>query len=47
MTPHTRISYLKSAVRIVGYVTILVSVPAAIVILVASELVGILEEYAI
>jgi hypothetical protein len=44
---HTKISYLKSLVRIVGYVAILVSVPVAIVILIASELVGILEEYAL
>jgi hypothetical protein len=44
---HTKISYLKSLVRIVGYAAVLVSIPAAIVILIAYELVGILEEYAL
>lgn len=42
-----KISYLKSLVRIAGYAAILISVPAAIVILIASELIGILEDYAL
>jgi hypothetical protein len=47
MTTHTKISYLKSGVRIVGYAALIVSFPAAVVILIASELIGILEEYAL
>ena len=47
ITQHTKISYLKSLVRIIGYAAILVSVPAAIVILIVSEFIGILEEYAL
>jgi len=47
MTRHTKISYLKSLVRIVGYAALVVNLPAAVVILIASEMIGILEEYAL
>jgi hypothetical protein len=44
MTLHTKLSYVKSGLRLVGYVTLLVSLAAGVAILVASELVGIAEE---
>ena len=44
---HTKISYLKSSIRIAGYAAILINVRAAVVILIVSEIVGILEEYAL
>jgi hypothetical protein len=36
---------LKSVVRIAGYAAILIDLKVAVIILVASEFVGILEEY--
>jgi hypothetical protein len=45
ITRHTKISYLKSVVRIAGYAAILVDLRIAVVVLIASEFVGILEEY--
>ena len=41
---HQIISFIKSGIRIAGYVARYFSIPFAIGILVASELVGILEE---
>lgn len=44
MTTHTVISFLKSAVRIFGYAWLLVNIPTGVIILVISELIGIIEE---
>lgn len=41
---HQLVSFLKSAVRIAGYVLIPTSIPAAVIFLVVSELIGIAEE---
>lgn len=41
---HKRISYVKSAARLVGYVFIPVNLYLAAIILCASELLGIAEE---
>ena len=41
---HRRISFLKSGIRIVGYVFIPFNLIAATVVLVVSEVVGIVEE---
>ena len=41
---HRRISFAKSGIRIAGYVLIPFSLIAATVVLVASEVVGIIEE---
>jgi len=44
MTLHTKLSYAKSALRLIGYVTLLWSIIAGVLILVFSELIGIAEE---
>ena len=41
---HRRISFLKSGIRIVGYIFIPFNLIAATVVLVISEVVGIIEE---
>lgn len=41
---HQRISFIKSALRLVGYLLLLVEPVAAVTILVASEGLGIYEE---
>ena len=41
---HRRISFLKSGIRIMGYVLIPFNLIAATVLLVVSEVVGIIEE---
>lgn len=41
---HQLISFLKSAVRIAGYILLGVNIPIGIIILVVSELIGIVEE---
>lgn len=41
---HQKISFIKSAIRIVGYLLIPFTLVGATVVLVASELVGIVEE---
>ena len=41
---HRRISFLKSGIRIVGYVFIPFNLIAATALLVVSEVVGIIEE---
>jgi len=41
---HRRISFLKSGIRIVGYLVIPVNILAAVALLVVSEAVGIIEE---
>ena len=44
MTLHTKFSYVKSAMRLVGYATLLWSLLVGVLILIASELMGIAEE---
>lgn len=47
LTQHTVISYIKSTIRIAGYIAIAFAAPellSASVLLVASEVVGIIEE---
>ena len=41
---HKQISFLKSAVRILGYVIIPLNLENAVILLVASEIIGIIEE---
>ena len=41
---HQVISFVKSGVRILGYGFLLFNLPAAVVLLVLSEIVGIIEE---
>jgi len=41
---HRRISFIKSGIRIVGYLAIPINIPAAVALLVISEAVGIIEE---
>jgi len=41
---HLQLSLLKSFLRLLGYGWLLSDIPIAVVLLVASELVGILEE---
>ena len=41
---HQIVSFIKSAIRILGYVGLLVHIPTAVGILVFSELIGIYEE---
>ena len=41
---HQRISFLKSGIRIIGYITIPFSLTGAMVVLTMSEIIGILEE---
>jgi len=41
---HQIISFIKSSVRIFGYVMLVVNIPVAMGILVASEVIGIIEE---
>ncbi len=41
---HQIVSFIKSAIRIFGYGTLLVSLPIAVILLILSEIVGIGEE---
>jgi hypothetical protein len=41
---HQRVSFLKSALRLIGYLLLLTDPIAAVTILVASEVLGIYEE---
>ena len=41
---HQQISFIKSGLRIAGYIAIPFSVEIAVVVLVVSEVVGIIEE---
>ena len=41
---HQLVSFIKSAIRIVGYVVMPFNLPVAALILVISEVVGIVEE---
>jgi len=44
MTKHAKISYAKSAVRIAGYMLLFLSIKVAAIVLIVSEVVGIVEE---
>ena len=41
---HQQISFLKSGIRIIGYVFLPIHIPSAAVLLIISEVVGIIEE---
>lgn len=41
---HQIISFIKSGVRILGYALLIVDIPTAMVVLVLSEAIGIIEE---
>jgi hypothetical protein len=41
---HQIISFVKSVIRIAGYLTLLVNIPLGVVILVISEVIGVGEE---
>lgn len=41
---HTKISYLKSVVRMLGYLLLVINLELAVVILIISEIIGIAEE---
>ena len=41
---HPQISFLKSAIRTLGYLTLLVNLHVAVSLLVMSEVIGIVEE---
>jgi len=41
---HQQVSFIKSALRIIGYLLLLLEPVAAVTILVASEALGIMEE---
>ena len=41
---HQQISFLKSGIRIIGYVFLPISISSAAILLIISEIVGIIEE---
>jgi len=41
---HQLVSFIKSGIRIAGYLLLLVNIPLAAVVLILSEVVGIWEE---
>ena len=41
---HQQISFLKSGIRIIGYVFLPISISSAAVLLIISEIIGIVEE---
>jgi hypothetical protein len=41
---HQTISFIKSGIRILGYVFLLFNLPIAVILLILSEGIGILEE---
>ncbi len=44
MTAHTAASFLKSGIRGIGYSLLFVNLVAAAVVLIAAEIIGIIEE---
>ena len=44
MTLHTKLSYAKSGLRVVGYAALIWSIPLGVLILILSECLGIAEE---
>tara|TARA_Y100001980_G_C14178712_1_gene50695 strand:- start:33 stop:269 length:237 start_codon:yes stop_codon:yes gene_type:complete len=41
---HKNLSFIKSGIRILGYISFLVSIELAVGVLIVSEVIGILEE---
>ena len=41
---HQQISFIKSAIRIIGYIFLPIHIPSAAILLIISEIVGIVEE---
>lgn len=44
MTLHTKLSYIKSGVRIAGYLSLMYSLIAGCTLLIIAELLGVVEE---
>jgi hypothetical protein len=44
MDYHTTVSYIKSLVRVIGYMALLVNIPVGAITLIGAELLGIAEE---
>lgn len=44
MDYHTKMSFIKSGIRITGYVGLIFSIPVGAIVLIVAEIVGILEE---
>lgn len=44
MDYHTKMSFIKSGIRITGYVGLVFSIPVGVIVLIVAEIVGILEE---
>jgi hypothetical protein len=45
MNYHTKVSYIKSVMRIIGFVGLLFFIKIAVLILIGAELLGIIEEF--
>lgn len=41
---HQLVSFIKSGIRVIGYALLFIDIPAAAIVLIASEAVGVLEE---
>jgi hypothetical protein len=41
---HQIVSFIKSGIRLIGYALLFIDIPAAAIVLIASEAVGVLEE---
>lgn len=41
---HQIVSFIKSGIRVIGYILLCVNIPLAVAVLVISEAVGIIEE---
>ena len=44
MDYHTKMSFIKSGIRITGYVGLLFSIPVGAIVLIVAQIIGILEE---
>ena len=44
LSNHAKISYVKSAIRIIGFFVLLSNLPLGVLLLVGAEIVGIIEE---
>jgi len=41
---HKKISFIKSTIRIIGYIVLFMDIPTAAILLILSEALGIIEE---
>lgn len=42
---HTKVSFIKSGFRLLGYILLFINIPLAAGILILSEVIGIVEEF--